>query len=1801
MLTSDLSRFLVQPHKQYSGVRLQQGRVFTDADHNEQAFLQENELRLATLDLLGPRASTDNGFILGALPSGTTTVVPFSPDQTLATRSVTLNGETFTAHAIWLGAGSLYVSGRRFELLEPEAFVFQRDFLQMKRGDVPSTDYVGTGPNETDVSFAHLYLLHTWEQEISAVEDPEILEPALGNVDTSTRIRRMRRVEAFTELPGTLTSIDGAYARFMAKERENNADIQRATGERLSRGRLQLTFVEERATLGRCDECNPMPARRLLGAQNATLRILLTSPDRYVWAYDNSAPLYRILLRGRSTLASSDKTTWSLRVEMLSPPIDETAWPMPGRVVELLPIGSIIEGPLPDEITSPHYKKLAERIGCFLRVSQGYTPQSRGFELEATDDGGEIAAQLELLRSFVTTFSSEHPEAERLNYVDEDGDAIVLYCRLWHDASQQSSPTIPIEAGAHGAPLGDTGIVPVFHRLGRRGDFWIAALRPEQPRPIVPFDLSEKDGGVPPHGPKDFFVPLALVTGNGATLGFNADARQGIGRSVDTGCVTFTVGDGINSQGDFRSIQEAIEALPAEGGHILVRRGTYRERLHLQIDNVVLEACGEHVVIETPPPESPPLPEDPDRSLIDIDGCSGIRIGGFRVHAVEERAIWAHGSSTSDLVLAGLTCRAGQRKGWAFVPGTQRPSELPLVELDAIASAALSGLVLEPSSRQGLRIYGTRATVTGLTAISEASSDVAPTEPLVSIEDARDVLVEDSALTAHGRVGLAVSGSSEITLRQLSVTVSRHRAGRNKITQSRSGIELLDVTASRLLSSWITMDETPSDHATIFVHGTALTIAKNHFEVLARCFESPSPSPPSPDTCRDLRVQAYGGVQLAGGCRDVELRENQILGGVGHGITLGSVYFEETESRGEDEEGNPLPLVTYRYGAGFGQIARRRDGHLGVNGKPRLQLSGRYQSEIVAKDDGALVDVRILENRIEQMNGNGISVITVLGFPDGDSLIDVLGLRIAGNTIVDNLRHPAENIPLAENFGIVSDSVAGGAQSAGAFSQSSARQADTVHVLPLGAIVLGAVTLGDITGNVIVGNGHSETLPINGIFVLLGEAIRIANNRIASNGGRARIDSPSYSPPPGPAPGIRAGIAVLLAGTGSSSTPVGDELANENSEENKDAEEYTFGKLLTALGERGVNLDDGGSSLRILGNTVRHPEGRALHVVATGPVAIVGNFFSSEGNHGADTVSDAYQVGDVVYVQNLGAPWEANLEQPAGSTILVNRTAPPNAESYLDFRNADDARAVFGEGGAVQFKDNQITFDWEVLRVPHLRGRRPPLGLFPVAIVSLDHVTLDGNQFAFRLRGRKVRTAPPRTSPALIGYVEPVFGHVLAVGGTVQASNNRIAESVGSTILSLVAIGQLSCAVTYNQCTHEVLAISDAYDELAQLGALQSRYQSSGTDVHTFVQGTTAISGMRLLNPHTVQNYLQVGLRVTRGGNTTSTVAAELPEFELTLLVPDGSDTDTLPDVSQSERFVSTGGIVTLPKTGVMLQIPPGSYAGETTYQLQPMMRLAAEGTEPPAVSLVPFVGTTLQVPPVNAEFELRITARGTITADGSGTRPRFRYRLRGGEAWSVEQDLNASTAIALPRGTSSIPFATLSCATGTYGTDNVYRMTAYQPLSSVLLRPDSTTTTPPTISLDSKLNAPTGAYRVLVKVLQSGVIDSANANVPECRYSLNGGLSWSRVMPVKARTVLGTTGVSLNFGALWQTLTAADYFEFETYLPPLSRDLSWPWLTRLGNQVLFRPQGTALNLTATERLVRFSKRFVVLLSKVAT
>ena len=100
-----------------------------------------------------------------------------------------------------------------------------------------------------------------------------------------------------------------------------------------------------------------------------------------------------------------------------------------------------------------------------------------------------------------------------------------------------------------------------------------------------------------------------------------------------------------------------------------------------------------------------------------------------------------------------------------------------------------------------------------------------------------------------------------------------------------------------------------------------------------------------------------------------------------------------------------------------------------------------------------------------------------------------------------------------------------------------------------------------------------------------------------------------------------------------------------------------------------------------------------------------------------------------------------------------------------------------------------------------------PLALFPVAILSLDHVTVDSNQFALRLRSastNQVRGTSPPGAP--FGAFEPLLSHVFVFGATVQVGGNRCSEGVGDTTLSLLIAGNLMTQVICNQTTSEIIA-----------------------------------------------------------------------------------------------------------------------------------------------------------------------------------------------------------------------------------------------------------------------------------------------------------------------------------------------------------------------------------------------------------
>jgi len=104
--------------------------------------------------------------------------------------------------------GSYYLGGLRFSIHpnQPESFLTQTDWLQIAVDPttLPSPPQPGdlTDADGNPIDRFDLVYLRGWEQNVTATEDSELLERALGGPDTSVYRRRMRRLEVLTDGPG---------------------------------------------------------------------------------------------------------------------------------------------------------------------------------------------------------------------------------------------------------------------------------------------------------------------------------------------------------------------------------------------------------------------------------------------------------------------------------------------------------------------------------------------------------------------------------------------------------------------------------------------------------------------------------------------------------------------------------------------------------------------------------------------------------------------------------------------------------------------------------------------------------------------------------------------------------------------------------------------------------------------------------------------------------------------------------------------------------------------------------------------------------------------------------------------------------------------------------------------------------------------------------------------------------------------------------------------------------------------------------------------------------------------------------------------------------------------------------------------------------------------------------------------------------------------------------------------------------------------------------------------------------------
>lgn len=585
----DISAFLHDERKGYSGVGWQQGRILTDADFNADQDITAARNEALFRQIICPAASPDDGFRLSA--------------PTLQTVTLADNATIFDTYDFQLAAGNFVIGGLRLRR-GPDS---GSGFLEQSEWLLQTDDSANYPPAPTDADLAarpsgrrtDLAYLDVIEQLVRAVEDREIQDSALGAADTTTRRRPLGRVRVLADVPDDCSgATDALRNALVAPYPGDGSGVPHAFSddgvELLSKARLTVSFSAAGAPT---DPCQPREIAGYIGAENQTLKVMLTAANRLVFAIDHGEPLYRVQL-------SPDPN--GQRVTFLTTPRDPVLFPVAGQVIEILPWAALL----------PNGEKTADARGHLAAIVESYDPETRSVVVNPPVDPDWI------------TWLANLP-AGTLSPHDEPQDDRYFYARIWQPQATGAGPDTPFDT-LNPVVLTDLGVELHFHALGIPGDFWTISLRTAAPALVLPWRLMEPAGAAP-MGPRRFYAGLGLIRwdrGQNAgdpPVGSVHDCREHLHRLCEIGgCCTLTVGDGHSSHGVIDDLQAAIESLPDTGGEICLLPGRHLAAATIvQPTMVTVHGCGLRTVVTHAAGQTDPV--------LSIRGGSHIALRDFAV------------------------------------------------------------------------------------------------------------------------------------------------------------------------------------------------------------------------------------------------------------------------------------------------------------------------------------------------------------------------------------------------------------------------------------------------------------------------------------------------------------------------------------------------------------------------------------------------------------------------------------------------------------------------------------------------------------------------------------------------------------------------------------------------------------------------------------------------------------------------------------------------------------------------------------------------------------------------------------------------------------------------------------------------------------------------------------------------------------------------------------------------------------------------------------------------------------------
>jgi len=555
---SDRARVSYDPSQQYRSVVMQQGRVTVEADWNEAQLIASEEQRLGALDFVGPAGTPDNGYAISLITGS------FDFD---------------------IGAGVMYVGGMRAWL--PEGLKYSQQQLNDWMDWSNDASWVPV-PGSAPASNEYVYLLLR-EQEVSAVEDSDLKDIALGGPDTAQRTRLVQHVARLattgTDCPAALAAAQITWAGQGFTLNEDNLSVD-------SFGQLQVGFVPPSTPLTSCD---PTAQSGYLGADNQLIRVQVSdakaSPQCLLWGYDDASFLYGV------TVTSATSVT------LQSAPVDAEHIPQSGQVVEILMAAA--------QLSNGEY--VAAPTGqIFTLGASAYDPDSKILTLPSS-----------LNVSLYGDGTSKNPSPPQ------------VFLRVWEG-------TLPITPGTY-QTLPNTGVQVNLtstnaNNVFRGGDYWMFAVRPALPTLVYP----ERYANAPqsPDGPREWICPLAVILWTAATP-TAPSCRNLFDNLVELtavdqgGCCSVYVTAAGHNQGTF-TIQDAISQVLTTGGRVCLGPGTFELTSTVEISgaNLAVEICGmgTSALFQTTPGvttlnmATAPTPQTASVPAILVDNSYGITI-----------------------------------------------------------------------------------------------------------------------------------------------------------------------------------------------------------------------------------------------------------------------------------------------------------------------------------------------------------------------------------------------------------------------------------------------------------------------------------------------------------------------------------------------------------------------------------------------------------------------------------------------------------------------------------------------------------------------------------------------------------------------------------------------------------------------------------------------------------------------------------------------------------------------------------------------------------------------------------------------------------------------------------------------------------------------------------------------------------------------------------------------------------------------------------------------------------------------